>query len=332
MNACTLLRKFTVALVVALGMAFIPATSYAAKGVVKIWEGDWTGNLVFGQLAQIILEEEMDYKVKQIFMAGTAGWEAMAAGDLDIALETWPSYNADAKAKYFAEYGGDGSVVYVTESGVVGASDYYVPRYVCDGDSSRGIKATAPDLCMHAKGQCTNCGLEKLNQYADVFASPETAPKGRLVGCPVAGWGCDDQKRLDLNGVNFEAVELGTDTAQWAELTAAFKRGDPILVYAWEPLWIFAAYDLVGIGIPKNGDGSCWPACGWPEDVTFQSANPDFANEHPDVIQMLKNMKLSNAQQAPMIFDVDDDKMTVEEAVRKWMAANEDTWRPWVPK
>ncbi|HIE76900.1 MAG TPA: hypothetical protein EYP93_12120, partial [Gammaproteobacteria bacterium] len=94
MNNCKILRKFTVALVVALGMVFIPATSYAAKGVVKIWEGDWTGNLVFGQLAQIILEEEMDYKVKQIFMAGTAGWEAMAAGDLDIALETWPSYNA----------------------------------------------------------------------------------------------------------------------------------------------------------------------------------------------------------------------------------------------
>jgi ABC-type proline/glycine betaine transport system substrate-binding protein len=47
---------------------------------------------------------------------------------------------------------------------------------------------------------------------------------------------------------------------------------------------------------------------------------------------MLKNMKLSNAQQAPMIFDVDVEKMTVEDAVRKWMASNEDTWRPWVPK
>ena len=331
MNNCKILRKFTVALVVALGMVFIPATSYAAKGVVKIWEADWTGNLVFGKLSEIILEEEMDYKVKQIFMAGTAGWEAMAAGDLDIALETWPSYNADAKAKYFAEYGGDGSVIYVTESGVVGASDYYIPRYMCEGDSSRGIEATTPDLCMHARGECSNCGLEKLNQYADVFAAPETAPKGRRVGCPVAGWGCDDQKRLDLNGVNFEAVELGTDTAQWAELTAAFKRGDPILVYAWEPLWIFAAYDLVGIGIPKNEDGNCWPTCGWPQDVTFQAANPDFAKKHPDVITMLKNMKLSNAQQAPMIFDVDVEKMTVEDAVRKWMDANPDVWRSWLP-
>jgi glycine betaine/proline transport system substrate-binding protein len=273
----------------------------------------------------------MDYKVKQIFMAGTAGWEAMASGDLDIALEAWPSYNADAKARYFADYGGDGSVMYVTESGVVGASDYYVPRYVCEGDSARGIKATAPDLCMHAKGQCSHCGLEKLKPYADVFASPETKPKGRLIGCPVAGWGCEDQARLDAAGLDFTAVELGTDTAQWAELTAAIKRGEPILVYAWEPMWIFAAFDLVGIGIPKNEDGSCWPTCGWPEDVTFQSANPDFANKHPDVIQMLKNMKLSNAQQAPMIFDVDVNKMPVEDAVRKWMASNEDTWRPWLP-
>lgn len=331
MNVCTILRKFTLTLLIALSVAFIPATSYAAKGVVKIWEADWTGNLVFGQLVQIILEEEMDYKVKQIFMAGTAGWEAMASGDLDIALEAWPSYNADAKARYFADYGGDGSVMYVTESGVVGASDYYVPRYVCEGDSARGIKATAPDLCMHAKGQCSHCGLEKLKPYADVFASPETKPKGRLIGCPVAGWGCEDQARLDAAGLDFTAVELGTDTAQWAELTAAIKRGEPILVYAWEPMWIFAAFDLVGIGIPKNEDGSCWPTCGWPEDVTFQSANPDFANKHPDVIQMLKNMKLSNAQQAPMIFDVDVEKMTVEDAVRKWMASNEDTWRPWLP-
>jgi len=331
MNVFSIMKKFTLTLLIALGVAFVPATAYAAKGMVKIWEQDWTGNLVFSKLAEIILAEHMDYKVKQVFMTGTAGWEAIAAGDIDISFEIWPSYNADAKARYFAEYGGDGSVAYVTESGVIGASDYYVPRYVCEGDAARGIEAVAPDLCMHAKGECSNCGLEKLNQYAEVFATPETAPKGRLVGCPVAGWGCDDQQRLDLNGVNFESVELGTDTAQWAELTAAYKRGDPILVYAWEPLWIFAAYDLVGIGIPKNEDGSCWPACGWPEDVTFQSSNPDFAKKHPDVITMMKNMKLSNAQQAPMIYDVDVEKMTPEESVRKWMDANPDVWRAWLP-
>ncbi|MDP6096663.1 MAG: hypothetical protein QGG67_11895 [Gammaproteobacteria bacterium] len=42
-------------------------------------------------------------------------------------------------------------------------------------------------------------------------------------------------------------------------------------------------------------------------------------------------MNLSNAQQEPMIFDVDFNKMTVEDAVRKWMVSNADTWRRWVP-
>lgn len=332
MNFSKSIRNFCLSLLIALSVAFVPTVSHAAKGKITIWEQDWTGNLVNNYLVGIILEEHMDYKVKYTFMSGTAGWEAMSAGDLDLGLETWPSYNADAKARYFADYGGDGSILYVSETGGIGASDYYVPRYVCDGDSTRGIKATAPDLCMHAKGQCSHCGLEKLNQYADVFAAPETKPKGRILGCPVAGWGCEDQKRLDLNGVNFQAVELGTDTAQWAELTAAYKRGDPVIVYAWEPLWIFAAYDLVGIGIPKNEDGSCWPACGWPEDILFFAANPSVAKKSPDVIKLLENMKLSNAQQAPMIFDVDVNKMSPEEAVRKWMASNEDMWKSWIPK
>jgi len=32
-----------------------------------------------------------------------------------------------------------------------------------------------------------------------------------------------------------------------------------------------------------------------------------------------------------MIFDVDVEKMTVEDAVQKWMASNEDIWRTWLP-
>ena len=331
MNVFKFLRRISLSVFLALGIAAVPVTSHAAKGVIKLWEQDWTGNLVFTKLYQILLEEELDYKVKSIYMAGTMGWEAMASGDLEIALEIWPSYNADAKATYFAEYGGNGSVSYVGETGVIGASDYYVPRYVIEGDSARGIEPMAPDLGMHARGECNFCGLEKLNQYAELFATAETAPKERLVGCPVAGWGCEDQARLDANGVNFQSVELGTDTAQWAELTAAYNRGDPILVYAWEPLWIFAAFDLVGIGIPENVDGACWPACGWPADATFYAANPEMYDRTPDAIQLLENMKLSNGQQAPMILDVDVNGMTVEESVRKWMAENEDVWRSWIP-
>ena len=47
--------------------------------------------------------------------------------------------------------------------------------------------------------------------------------KGRLIGCPVAGWNCHDQKRLDLLGIDFQADELGTEAAI-AEAVAAMKE------------------------------------------------------------------------------------------------------------
>ena len=81
------IRNFCLSLLIALSVAFAPPVSHAAKGKITIWEQDWTGNLVNNYLVGIILEEHMDYKVKYTFMSGTAGWEAMSAGDLDLDLK-----------------------------------------------------------------------------------------------------------------------------------------------------------------------------------------------------------------------------------------------------
>lgn len=322
MEIWRLIRKLSGAVLIALAVFAAPMSSYAGKGTLKLHEADWTGNLVFANLAQILLEEELDYKAKLIFMPGGAGaWEALAAGDLDMGFEFWPNYNIGTKEKYMTEYGGDGSVEMVTRTGVIGASDYWVPRYVIEGDTARGIKAVAPDLK----------SWKDLNKYKSIFASPETGDRGRLVGCPTPAWDCQDQPRLDALGIDFQAVELGTDTALWAELEGAYSRGEPILIYAWAPMWIFAKYDLVSMSLPENKDGKCWPACGWATDNTFHAANPGLKDKAPDAYALLKNVHLTNDQQAPMIFDVDVDKMSPEEAVRKWMASNESIWRAWLP-
>ena len=89
-----------------------------------------------------------------------------------------------------------------------------------------------------------------LNKYKDQFSTIETGDKGRLIGCPVPGWNCYDQKRLDMLGIDFIADELGTETASWAEAQAAFARKEPFLLYSWEPHWIHAAMDLVGVKLP----------------------------------------------------------------------------------
>ena len=124
MEIWRLIRKLSGAVLIALAVFAAPMSSYAAKGTIKLHEADWTGNLVFGKLMQVLLEEQLDYRVKYIFMPmGAGAYEAMAAGDLDIIVEQWPSY-LPYKDQYVSEYGGKGSVEMVAKTGVIGASDY----------------------------------------------------------------------------------------------------------------------------------------------------------------------------------------------------------------
>ncbi|NKB61042.1 MAG: hypothetical protein GKR95_02505 [Gammaproteobacteria bacterium] len=273
---------------------------------------DWTGGAVVCKLVQTILENEMGYKIKAITMPSGAGvYEAIASGDLDYACESWPSYSS-SKDIMIKEFGGDGTVQYMGPTGIVGVSSYYVPRYFVD--------EVAPDLKSY----------EDLNKYKEHFSTIETSGKGRLIACPTPAWECDDQKRLDLLGVDFVAVELGTETAAWAEAQAAYSRKEPFLLYAWEPHWIHAKLDLVRIELPAH-NADTWPATGWAEDVTFNYANPDSMAEHTDAAHVLSNMDLSNSEQAKMVLDIDVDGKDIGEVVDAWLAENESIWRKWLP-
>lgn len=312
--------KWLLIAAVAVTMAAVSTAAFAAKGVIKLHEGDWTGNLVDGKLIQIILEDEMDYKVKMIFLPfGPVVFEAIIGGEIDAAFEAWPSYNP-TKDVYFTKWGGDGSLEYIGEVGVVGLTGWYVPRYMVEGDAARGIEAVAPDLKTFAQ----------LNKYKELFMAPETAPQGRLLACPVAAWQCMDAERIEGLGLDFKAVVLGSEIAHWSEFEGAYARGEPFIAYAWEPHWIHAKLDLVEIGLPEYSD-EAWPATDWPADVTFNIGSVTLKERYPDVYQLIANMKLTNAQQSGMILDVDVNEMDLEAAVRKWMAANEDTWRSWIP-
>ena len=110
---------------------------------------DWTGGLVTCLVAQHIMENELGYKIKRITMpSGPGVMEGIRAGDLDFACESWPSYSP-TKDKYVTKFGGDGTVAYLGETGIVGVSGYFMPRYVLEGDASRGIPASSS----HSRGR-----------------------------------------------------------------------------------------------------------------------------------------------------------------------------------
>ena len=82
------------AALLALGSAVSLAES---KGVIKIHEGDWTGNFIDTKLVELILVEEMGYEVEMVFLpSGPPTYEAILGGDIDAAFEFWPSASPEA--------------------------------------------------------------------------------------------------------------------------------------------------------------------------------------------------------------------------------------------
>ena len=306
------LKLTAAAAVLGLGLG----TSAQAGGVLKVPVPDWTGGAVTCEILHTVLEGEMGYKVKRITMpAGTALDEGMIAGDLDFGCERWPGYDP-VKEKYVVEYGGDGSIVYYSPTGIVGASGYYVPRYLVEGDG-----AAAPDLKT----------WEDLNNYKDLFKTLESGGKGRLIGCPVAAWECEDSKRLETLGVDYVVTELGSETAHFAEMQAAYKRKEPFIAYAWEPHWIFAVMDLVEVKLPEYSDDA-WPATDWPADVTQWYGPKALAEKNPDIVALMQNAKLTNDESAEMMLRIDEKGEELEDVVAEWVANNEDRWKSWIPK
>ncbi|MEM7177919.1 MAG: glycine betaine ABC transporter substrate-binding protein [Pseudomonadota bacterium] len=297
----------------ALGLA-VSAVGAQAAGLLKVPVADWTGAAVSCEIIDQLVENELGHKVKRITMpSGPGVSEGLRSGDLDYACETWPSYST-TKEKYVTEYGGDGSVKYFAPTGVVGQSGYFVPRYLVEGPDAK-----APDLKTY----------EELNQYKDLFKTLESGDKGRLIGCPVAAWECKDAERIEGLELDYEITELGSETAHFAEMKAAYARKEPFIAYAWTPHWIFAELDLVEVGLPPYSD-EAWPMTDWPEDVTYNYGRPDLGDEYPEVVALLEKFRISNDEQAGLILAVDIDGKDVEDVAAKWIADNEATWGPWV--
>jgi glycine betaine/proline transport system substrate-binding protein len=231
------------------------------------------------------------------------------------------------EGKVVGTYDGDGSIDLLGTVGVIGMSDYYIPRYAAE---ELGIKS-----------------WKDLNKHKDKFSTIETGGKGRLIACPVAGWNCHDQKRLDILGIDFQADELGTEAAAVAEAVAAYKRKEPFLLYLWEPHWFFGAYDMVGVGLPEHADCESfteannwkvcgkgkWPATGWAKDYTMNYGNPaTFAKpEHAKAKEFFEKMSFQNADQAVMLVEVKQKNRDLKEVVKEWKDANPDKWRSWIP-
>ena len=72
-----------------------------------------------------------------------------------------------------------------------------------------------------------------------------------------------------------------------------------------------------------GGDGKC----GSPDGYLKKAVNGDFPKTHPAAAKAFKKMSFSTSQIGAMAALVDVDKMTHEDAAKKWLADNKSVWQ-----
>ena len=159
------------------------------------------------------------YNVELVPADYIAQFAGLQTGDLHVAMEMWETTGRDA----IDEYTADGRVVNVGSTGMDAIEEWWYPSY---------MKEKCPGLP----------NWEALNDCAEAFSIPETAPKGRYLGGPVT-WGGFDNERVEALELDWEVIHAGTDAALFAELESAYQRKAPIMLWVYAPHWAPAKFE-----------------------------------------------------------------------------------------
>jgi glycine betaine/proline transport system substrate-binding protein len=293
----------------------VPAKAVESTDPIKLAINDWTGQYITTHIMGRVLQE-MGYNVEYVqadYLAQMAGIET---GDLTFTMELWDTTAREALDASLAT----GNTVELGSTGMQAKEEWWYPSYV--------------------KEQCPGLpDWKALNDCAAVFATPETAPKGRYLGGPVT-WGGYDEERIDALGLNFEVVHAGTDAAMFAELESAYQRKAPILLWIYSPHWAVAKYDGEWVEFPENEPG-CYtdPAwginpdkaydCGKPHGQVWKAGWKEGEAKWPAAYKAVRAYQMDNATMSALVGRVDLDGEKMEDVVEDWLKNNESTWKAW---
>lgn len=313
MNVSTLLKAAVTATLLTTASV---ASAADSKDPIKLTIHDWTGQHVTTHIMGEVLKKagnNIEY-VQADYIAQFAGLES---GDLHVAMEMWETTGKEAMDASLKT----GKTVDLGETGMDAKEEWWYPSY---------MKEKCPGLP----------DWKALNDCAEAFSTPETAPKGRYVGGPVTWAGFDDE-RVEALGLDFEVIHAGTEAAMFAELESAYQRKAPVLLWVYAPHWAVAKFDGEWVefpeytpecysdpswGINPNMAYDCGKPFGWIKKVGWKEGEKKW----PNAYKAVRNFNINNQEMGAMISAIDLDGKKLDDVVADWMTKNESRWKAWI--
>lgn len=292
----------------------------ASKKTIVFGDAGWDSIRFHNAVAGFILESAYGYRTQEVSGTTAVTYKALLEGDIGVYMETW----TDSLATYRDDLA-SGEIAELSVNFDDNKQGLYVPRYVIEGDKTRGIEPLAPDLK----------SIADLAKYKDVFADPEEKGKGRLYGS-IPGWEVDKilyNKYLKYHlDDTYTYFRPGSDAALAAAFTAAYEKGEPVVGYYWEPTWLTGKYDLVLLeDEPYNAENYLDGVGAFPSVRVTVCVNKKLLTEAPDAVEFLKKYKTSSGLTASALAYMAETKADYRQTAVWFLKGNDSLLSDWLP-
>lgn len=286
------------------------APSGAACGTVNLAVNPWVGYEADAAVFAYVAKSKLNCTVNKKDLKEQVSWAGFGTGEVDLILENWG--HAELTKQYITDQKTAVDLGLLGAKGIIG---WYVPPWL----------ATAhPDVLDY----------KNLNNYAAQFKTSESGAQGQILdGDP--SYVTNDNALVNNLKLNFKVVQGGSETALIQSFRQAEQNKTFFLAYFYEPQWFFQELKLVRVNLPAYTDGcdadAAKVACDYPPYALNKIASAKFTNSGSPAAELAKKFQWTNDDQNAVSRSIAVDKLSDDDAAKKWVDANPDKVKAWLP-